>query len=362
VPKNEWKMPFQRSTQDRANYTVGIPKLLNMFYYSPLFTAYFQTLGINVVFSDFTDQKLWENGNKWGTIDPCFPAKVAPAHIWQLLNMPDVNAVFFPIITNLVSEVQCTLGNTACVIQMGTPEVVEAVFTKDKNIFKEKNIDYFDPSLNMDRYVEACDKMHAYFADKLRITRDENAWAFNNGRLALQKYLAKQREMFAQTMNTLIEENRIGVLLLGHPYHHDFGLNHKIPEEFRKRGYPVFTIESIPTDSAFSSQLFENDDESKIITDVWIRNFNRNTNHKIWAAKVAARHPNLAVVDLSSFKCGHDAPTYNYVDQILDVSQTPHFIFHDIDQNKPSSTFKIRIETADYFLKEYEREKLRGKK
>jgi len=371
VPKDEWNMPFQRSAleaaNNRGNYTVGIPKLLNMFYFAPLFTTYFETLGINVVFSDFTSQKLWENGNKWGTIDPCFPAKVAPAHIWQLLNMQRdgtscVNAIFFPIITNLVTDVQNTLGNTACVIQMGTPEVVEAVFTKDKDIFKEKNIAFFDPSLNMDRYVEACDKMFEYFAEKLRITRDENAWAFHNGVIALQKYLEKQRDLFADTMNTLIEEDRVGLVLIGHPYHHDFGLNHKIPEEFRKCGYPVFTIESIPTDSEFLSQLFENPRDGRNITDVWFRNFNRNTNQKVWAAKIAARHPNLAAVDLSSFKCGHDAPTYNYIDQILDYSETPHFVFHDIDQNKPSSTFKIRIETADYFLKEYEREYLRGKK
>jgi len=204
--------------------------------------------------------------------------------------------------------------------------------------------------------------MYEYFTDKLHITRDENAWAFNNGVIALQKYLSKQRELFIDTMNNLIEEDRVGVLLLGHPYHHDFGLNHKIPEEFRKCGYPVFTIESIPTDSEFLSQLFEKTSDGKNITDVWFRNFNRNTNQKVWAAKIAARHPNLAAVDLSSFKCGHDAPTYNYVDQILDVSGTPHFVFHDIDQNKPSSTFKIRIETADYFLKEYEQEFLRGKK
>ena len=354
VPKNEWKMPFQRSPKSINNYTIGIPKLLNMFYFTPLFTAYFKTLGINVVYSDFTNQKLWENGNKWGTIDPCFPAKVAPAHIWQLLNMPDVNAIFFPIITNLVTDVQNTLGNTACVIQMGTPEVVEAVFTKDKNIFKEKNIEYFDPSLNMDRYVEACDKMYQYFAEILHITRDENAWAFNNGVIALKEYLAKQREIFADTMNNLIEENRVGLVLIGHSYHHDFGLNHKIPEEFRKCGYPVFSMESIPLDKEFLSPLFNDETEGRVITDVWFRNFNQNTNQKIWAAKIAARHPNLAVIDLSSFKCGHDAPTYNYVDQILYASATPHFVFHDIDQNKPASSFRIRIETADYFLKEYE--------
>jgi len=82
-----------------------------------------------------------------------------------------------------------------------------------------------------------------------------------------------------------------------------------------------------------------------------MRNFNRNTNHKIWAAKVAARHPNLAVIDLSSFKCGHDAPTYSYIGNILDASETPHFLFHDIDQNKPGATFKIRIQTIEYFLR-----------
>ena len=87
------------------------------------------------------------------------------------------------------------------------------------------------------------------------------------------------------------------------------------------------------------------------ITDVWHRNFNRNTNLKVWAAKIAARHPNLAVIDLSSFKCGHDAPTYSYIDNILDATETPHFLFHDIDQNKPGATFNIRIDTIEYFLR-----------
>jgi predicted nucleotide-binding protein (sugar kinase/HSP70/actin superfamily) len=154
-------------------------------------------------------------------------------------------------------------------------------------------------------------------------------------------------------MNRLIDEDRVGLLLIGHPYHHDPGLNHGIPGEFQKRGYPVFTIESLPVDKAFLDPLFP-EGASRDIRDVWARNFNRNTNQKIWAAKVASRHPNLAVMDLSSFKCGHDAPTYSYIDQILDHSGTPHFSFHDIDQNRPGASFKIRIETIDYFLKEYE--------
>ena len=349
------EIPSEIRSAERPQITIGIPKLLNMFYYTPLFSTYFRTLGAKVVFSDFTNEKLWNEGNKWGAIDPCFPAKVAPAHIWQLLNKKDVDAIFFPIITNLDTCVKNTLGNTACVIQMGTPEVVEAVFSRERNLFKEKNIEYFDPSLNLDREVEARDKLYLYFADKLKITRRQSDWAYSQGMKAMQKYLSMQRELFTQTMDKLIDENKVGLLLVGHPYHHDFGLNHGIPDEFRKRGYPIFTIESIPIEGSFLEDLFSSD-KVRDISDVWFRNFNRNTNHKIWATKIAARHPNMGVIDLSSFKCGHDAPTYNYIDKICDVSGTPHFTFHDIDQNRPGATFKIRIETVDYFLKEYESE------
>ena len=159
----------------------------------------------------------------------------------------------------------------------------------------------------------------------------------------------------------MVEEDRIGILFLGHPYHHDPGLNHGILEAFRRRGYPVLPIEALPINRGFLDPLFpEGESASASITDVWQRGFNRNTNAKVWAAKVAARHPNLAVIDMSSFKCGHDAPTYSYIDKILDASSTPHFLFHDIDQNKPSSTLNIRIESIDYFLKK-EQEHLRKK-
>jgi predicted nucleotide-binding protein (sugar kinase/HSP70/actin superfamily) len=166
----------------------------------------------------------------------------------------------------------------------------------------------------------------------------------------------------AKILDWLVENDKIGILVLGHPYHHDPGLNHGILDEFQLRGYPVLCIESLPLQPQLLSTLFSRNelDEYFCIKDVWLRNFNRNTNHKIWAAKYAARHPNLAIVDLSSFKCGHDAPTYSYISNILDVSDTPHFLFHDIDQNKPRATFNIRIQTIDYFLR-LEEQRLRNR-
>src|SRR5438876_3602690 len=94
------------------------------------------------------------------------------------------------------------------------------------------------------------------------------------------------------------------------------------------------------------------------ITDVWKNCYSENSSMKVWGAKYLARHPNLVAVDLSSFKCGHDAPIYSVVESIIESSGTPYFTFLDIDENKPSGSIKIRVETMEYFLRRYE-EKLR---
>jgi hypothetical protein len=73
----------------------------------------------------------------------------------------------------------------------------------------------------------------------------------------------------------------------------------------------------------------------------------------VWAAKFTARHPNLVALELSSFKCGHDAPIYTAIESIIERSGTPYFSFKDIDENKPTGSIKIRVETIQYFLKRY---------
>src|SRR2546428_13363793 len=97
------------------------------------------------------------------------------------------------------------------------------------------------------------------------------------------------------------------------------------------------------------------------IDDVWKNSYSENTSRKIWAAKYVARHPNLVALELSSFKCGHDAPIYAVVEEIVENAGTPYFCFKDIDENKPTGSIKIRVETITYFLKRY-REDLVAKK
>ena len=165
------------------------------------------------------------------------------------------------------------------------------------------------------------------------------------------------------------EEQKVGIVMLGRPYHNDPGINHDIFTEFQKLGYPILTQDTLPMDEATLNKLFGEEVEAGIIphpldiSDVWKNSLNTNVNKKLWAAKFVARHPNLVAVEISNFKCGHDAPTYNVIEEIIETSGTPYFSFKDVDENKPVGSINLRIETIDHFLKRYQKkvvEKLNG--
>ena len=88
---------------------------------------------------------------------------------------------------------------------------------------------------------------------------------------------------------------------------------------------------------------------------MWKNSYSENTNQKIWAAKFTARATRISSrSSCRRFKCGHDAPIYTVVEEIVENSGTPYFSFKDIDENKPTGSIKIRTETIGYFLKRYQ--------
>ena len=175
------------------------------------------------------------------------------------------------------------------------------------------------------------------------------------------------RDQAREILNRLEAETKLGIVLLGRPYHNDPGINHEILEEFQKLGYPVFSQDSLPIDDEIVWRLFGDDVKLGLIehpldiTDAWKNSYCENTTRKVFTAKYIARHPNLVALELSSFKCGHDAPIYTVVEEIVEHSGTPYFCFKDIDENKPTGSIKIRVETIGYFLKRYREDMVRNR-
>ena len=350
----------------RAKIKIGMPRVLNMYTLSPFFAAYFEALGLsfrNIFYSDYTDPAMWFKGSRRGSIDQCFPSKVAIAHIHNLIfdqkNKPDI--IFFPIIQKLLTELVNTQDNSACPTVSISPEVCKAAFTKEGDSFAENGIQYLAPSFDMSIWPLFKIQMLDCFKDVLGVTEEENTEAIETAFKVWRRYFeVSLRAEARKVLEKLEDEGKVGVVMLGRPYHNDPGLNHEVMSEIQKRGYPIFSVDSLPQDEDILERLFGEEVRAGIIThamditDVWKNNYSENSSKKVWGAKYVARHPNLVAIDLSSFKCGHDAPIYNTVEHIIESSNTPYFTFHDIDENKPVGSIKIRVETIDYFLARYQ--------
>ena len=359
----------------RKTLRVGIPRVLNIYTYAPLFNAYLESLGVepeNIIYSDYTSPELYRAGASRGAIDPCFPAKIGISHVYNLIQekhrKKPLNVLFFPMYDVLHSPLVNLVGTNACPTVTATPETVKAAFTKENDVFAEHNVRYLDPILNFaDRKLFAYQMFQAW-QPVLGLSEEENDRAVELGYQALKDYEVRIRKRARQVLDQLEREDRIGIVMLGRPYHHDPGLNHEILEEFQKLGYPIFSQNTLPLDEDMLERLFGEEVRAGVIsspldiTDAWKNSYSCSTNHKIWAAKFTARHPNLVALEISSFKCGHDAPIYGVVEGIIEQSGTPYFCFKDLDENKPSGSIKIRVETIDYFLRRYREEVIRRRK
>lgn len=368
---------FARSSQDaaqrRRSIRIGIPRVLNVYTVAPFLRTYFEALGIpktNVVFSEPTSPEMWLAGGKYGSTDPCFPSKVVQAHIHHLLfeaHQPEkrraLNYLFFPILTHVMNFVIGTVDDASCPIVAGTPDVIRAAFTKETDFFAERGIEYVAPALTFAEPHLLARRMFETWGARLEVTEDESDFACEQAWKAFQAFTADMEEKGRAILETVEAEHRIAILVIGRPYHSDPGLNHGIPEEFQSLGYPILSIRSIPKqldylERYFAEELRQGTIQSPLeIAHIWPENYSANSAQKVWAANFAAHHPNVAVLDLSSFKCGHDAPTYAMIDAVLQATRTPAAALHDLDANKPGGSIKIRVKTYAHSLS-LERERL----
>jgi predicted CoA-substrate-specific enzyme activase len=359
---------FRRSSPEafarRRTLRIGIPRMLNIWSTAPFWRAYLETLGMprgNVVFSDTTSEELWLEGGKYGSVDPCFPAKVGQAHVHNLLfhhhsDTQPLDYIFNPSLTHVPSFVRNAQDYAACPIVSGSPNVLKAAFTKEMDFFAQRGIRYLDPAFTMVEPHLLKKQLFEAFAPVLGITEDESDFACGEAFAALRHFDREMETRGRAILDEVERDNRVALLLLGRPYHLDPGLNHGVLEEFQVMGFPILSMRSIPKDEEYLGRYFAEDlaagriKHPLEISDVWPENYSSNSAMKVWAAKFASRHPHVVVLDLSSFKCGHDAPTYGIIDSIIGAAGTPYSALHDIDANKPGGSIKIRVKTYAHSL------------
>ena len=378
LPRRPWSAAARRRTslmKQRSLMRIGIPRVLSMYAYAPLFSAYLESLGVraeNIVYSDVTTAEMYRAGSSRGSIDPCFPSKITIAHFHNLLfkqhERQPLDTIFFPMFDVLATPLVNTKANNACPTASITPETVEAAFTKETDLIAERGIQYIHPLVNLSHRKLFARQMWQAWEPVLGLNKEENDRAVTIGFCEQERFESELRRQGRAILDQLEEENRLGIVMLGRPYHHDPGINHEIMAQFQKLGYPILSQSTLPIDEDLLERLFGEEIRAGVInhaleiSDVWKTAFSASSNHKLWAAKFTARHPNLVAVEFSSFKCGHDAPIYSVIEQIVERSGTPFFSFKDMDENCPAHSIRMRVETIDYFLKRYQEDRLHGKR
>lgn len=350
----------------RESLSVGMPRVLGMYQHAPFFSAYFESLGVpweHLVFSDFTTDEMFREGSRRGAIDPCFPAKVVVAHVHNLLQKKKsgqaLDLIFNPMLDTHRSPMVSTEASNACSTVIAAPQTAFAMFIKEKDVFAEHGVRHLHPILEMSNEGLLARQLFQTFRDLLGLTEDENRLAVGEGFRALSKWDERIRAQGKEVLEMLQTEGRLGIVILGRSYHHDPGLNHGVFREFQKLGYPVLSQDTLPMDPATLQALFGEDVREGFIqhpldvSDVWKHTYIASTAMKLWAAKFVARHPNLVGVEFSNFKCGHDAVISQVIQKVIECAGMPFFSFRDVDENKPSGSFKVRIETIHYFLQRH---------
>jgi len=358
----------RRSAMERRKTVrIGLPRVLNLYACAPFFIGYFTALGVDyrqLVFSGYTDQELYRSGAKRGSIDPCFPSKVGIAHVHDLLERKHarkpLSHIFFPMIDSLPTDLDGVQASKACPTVVATAEATHAAFIKEGDLFAQRGISFKKTFVNLDQPRLCARQLYEDWGHELGIGLAESYRAVQQGLAALTRFYADLRAQQRTVLDRLEHEGRVGIAVLGRPYHNDPGVNQGILEALQLAGYPIFWQDALPLDADLLDRLFGAEvargeiASPRVIDDVWKHSFSEHTSRKLWAAKFVARHPNLIALEISSFKCGHDAPAYSVIEEIIERSGTPYFCFKDLDENRPAGSIKIRTETISYFLERYQ--------
>jgi predicted CoA-substrate-specific enzyme activase len=365
--RRRWGARRFAAMEKRRQLRIGLPRVLNLYSCAPFFIGYFMALGLSyrqLVFSAYTDQELYHHGARRGSIDPCFPSKLGIAHVHDLLERAHAHKplthIFFPMIDGLPTSLHGVQASKSCPTVVATAEATHAAFVTEGDLFARHGIAFKKTFVSLDLPQLCARQMQEDWGEALGVGLEESGRAVEQGLRALERFYEKMRSRQRAELDALERDGRVGIGVLGRPYHNDPGVNHGILEELQRAGYPIFWQDALPLDADLLERLFGTEvragdiDSPLVIDDVWKHSFSEHTSRKLWAAKFIARHPNLIALELSSFKCGHDAPIYSVVEEIIERSGTPYFCFKDLDENRPSGSIKIRTETIAYFLERYQ--------
>ncbi len=223
---------------------VGIPQALLYYQYFPMWQAFFEHLGAEVVVSSTTTKSILAQGSSRVVAETCLPVKIFVGHVQSLVGQCDY--LFVPAIRS----VERKLYN--CSKFLGLPDMVKAVVPESPPIL---DVDIDVNKGKRDVYLNVY-KLGRYFTwnpAKVKAAF-EVAW---DAHLEYQELMRLSKLTPTQAMSTLKsdeqppavqpESDRLAIAVIGHPYLiHDEFINHRLLHRLEQMGVRIYTSDMVP--------------------------------------------------------------------------------------------------------------------
>lgn len=220
---------------------VGIPSALLYYTYYPLWQAFFNEIGVQVVTSGRTTKNILDKGVREALADACVPIKLFFGHVMEIKDK--VDCLFIP-------RVVCLNGKTVyCPKFLGLPDMIRHSLTNIPPII-DVRMDTRQGRLSL---IKAYLEIGAYFG----ASRNSILLAYYKAKRVLRHYNALLRRGFnpAEAIAlinkknidlTLPPKSNLRFAVLGYPYAiYDSFISVNLLGKLRKLGVSVLTADSI---------------------------------------------------------------------------------------------------------------------
>ncbi len=291
--------PLEHPTRGR----IGIPRTLNMYEDYPFWFTFFTFLGYEVVLSGKSSAKMYYKGMATVPSDSlCYPAKLVHGHIMDLVEK-GVKKIFYPCEPyNMQDEEHPSANHFNCPIVASYAENIRG----NMDILREKNIDFMQPFLPIHDEKRLVTRLYEEIGAREDLTKQEIKAAVEASYKEIERYRQDVRDYGAKILERIARTGEQAIMLVGRPYHIDPEINHGVPEMIQSYSLPILSEDAVYHIPAKSGKLE--------VVNQW--SYHARLYH---AAQFVAEHPNITLIQFSSFGCGLDALTTGQVKDILEA-------------------------------------------
>jgi predicted CoA-substrate-specific enzyme activase len=320
-------------TIDNTKKTVGIPRSLFVFGMFPMFNAFFKELGLNVLLSDPTNEKIISLGQQYSLDEACYPVKLINGHVADLVEKK-VDYIFFPDLYTVDHPGSMSRQNYGCAYMQLAFKVVNRAME-----LESKGIKLLSPSIAFSFGKDYMMESFRGLGVDLGKTQQEIGKALQKGMQAILDFEERIEENGRKVIKGLRPDEKVFVLISKMYGVADPVLNMGIPDKLMNMGYQVIPFYNMP----------EGDISKEYPNMYW-----PFMQHVLEPIQLVKQHPNLYAIYLSHHGCGPDSVTSHYIRQEMDGKPYLHI---EVDEHSSPVGVITRVEAFVNSLNSLEVEK-----